>query len=122
MWTTNPKPGPVLTPDPAGDRWRKPGLRLPARAKAGLVVVLVLAGLTPGGRLRAQETAESRAFKTAARAFDDGIYDLAERDFRRFVASFPLSPMLPEAILFQARAALEQTNLAGAITLLNAHV
>src|SRR5262245_3231768 len=70
----------------------------------------------------AQETAESRDFKTAARAFDDGIYDMAEREFRRFAEMYPQSAMLPEAILLQGRAAIEQTNLAAAISLLNTHL
>ncbi|PYJ04230.1 MAG: hypothetical protein DME25_10305, partial [Verrucomicrobia bacterium] len=88
-----------------------------ALATAWLVVSLVF-----GEPLRAQETVESRAFKTAASLFQDGAYKLAEREFRRFVATYPQSPMLPEAILLQARAALAETNLAGAIALLNAHV
>jgi TolA-binding protein len=71
---------------------------------------------------KAQETPESRAFKDAARWYQTGVYDAAEEKFRKFAADFPQSPMLAEAILFQARAALEQTNLTGAITLLNQHL
>ena len=80
---------------------------------APLVVWLAL--LSAG----AQETAESRAFKTAARWYQTGIYDTAEREFQRFAAQFPQSPMLSEAVLFQARSALEQTNAARAISILN---
>jgi TolA-binding protein len=72
--------------------------------------------------LRAQETPESRAFKSAARWFQTGVYDTAEREFQKFAAQFPQSPMLAEAVLFQARAALEQTNLPAAISILNANL
>ncbi len=87
-----------------------------------LVAVLLVFQLGCPGQLRAQDTAEVRAFKTAASLFQDGVYELAEREFRRFVATFPQSPMLPEAILLEARAALAQTNLAGTIALLKGHV
>src|SRR5688572_26218790 len=70
----------------------------------------------------AQETPESRAFKSAARAFQDGAYDVAERGFRQFVTTFPQSPMLHEAVLLQAQAAVKLTNLTGAVSILSAHV
>jgi TolA-binding protein len=70
----------------------------------------------------AQESPESRAFKNAARWYQTGVYDVAEREFHKFAADFPQSPMLAEAILFQARAALEQTNVAGAIAMLQQHL
>src|SRR5688572_22909468 len=74
------------------------------------------------GPVMAQETPESRAFKSAARAFQDGAYDVAERGFRQFVTTFPLSPMLHEAVLLQAQAAVKLTNLTGAVSILNTHV
>lgn len=81
-----------------------------------LVVAAAWPGVTPAG---AQETAESRAFKNAARWYQTGVYDAAEREFQKFATDFPQSPMLAEAVLFQARAALEQTNVARAIVILN---
>src|SRR4026209_910376 len=83
------------------------------------VVAAALRAALPAG---AQESPESRAFKNAARWYQTGVYDAAEREFRKFAADFPQSPMLAEAILFQARAALEQTNVAGAISILNQHL
>lgn len=71
---------------------------------------------------RAQETAESRAFKTAARWFQNGVYDTAERELQRFAAAYPQSPMLAEAVLLQARAAIAQTNLTRAISILDANL
>ena len=40
-------------------------------------------------------------------------------EFQKFATEFPQSPMLAEAVLFQARAALAQTNVARAIAILN---
>ncbi len=70
----------------------------------------------------AQETPESRAFRAAATAFQDGIYDLAERRFSQFVSTYPQSPLLGEAVLLYAQAAIKQTNLTAAISALNTHV
>jgi TolA-binding protein len=70
----------------------------------------------------AQETAEGRAFKSAARAFQDGAYGIAERGFSQFVAAFPQSPLLHEAVLLQAQSAVKQTNLTAAVSILNLHV
>jgi TolA-binding protein len=77
---------------------------------------LLLAGVRP---LLAQDpAAEKRAFAAAARAFEDGIYDRAEREFGEFVQKFPQAAQVPEAILFQARAALKLQKLHGAVDLL----
>ena len=81
-----------------------------------LAVAAVWLAALPAG---AQESAESRAFKNAARWYQTGVYDAAEREFQKFATDFPQSPMLAEAILFQARAALEQTNVVRAIAILN---
>ena len=90
-------------------------------AEPWLFVATLLFALT-SGRLDAQESPESRAFKNAARWYQTGVYDTAEREFRKFAADFPQSPMLAEAILFQARAALEQTNVVGTISILTQHM
>ncbi|HXJ57238.1 MAG TPA: tetratricopeptide repeat protein [Verrucomicrobiae bacterium] len=65
-----------------------------------------------------QETVESRAFRAAVESFEMKAYERAEREFRQFVETFPQSALLPEAVLLQARSALNQTNLAGGIALL----
>lgn len=84
-----------------------------------LAIIAILAMVLP---VQAQETPESRAFKTAARWFQTGVYDTAERELQRFVGAYPQSPMLAEAILLQARAAMAQTNLARAISILDANM
>ena len=73
-----------------------------------------------GGPILAQESAESRAFKAATNAFHDGIYERAEREFAEYAQKFPDSPRLPEAILFQAQAALKQQKAKSAADLLTA--
>jgi tetratricopeptide (TPR) repeat protein len=96
--------------------------RRPLRARVccgWLAAALILLVTWP---VAAQETPESRAFKSAARAFQDGAYDVAERSFGQFVTAFPQSPMLHEAVLLQAQAAVKLTNLNGAVSILNAHV
>ncbi|MEY2427819.1 MAG: hypothetical protein QOJ40_704 [Verrucomicrobiota bacterium] len=70
----------------------------------------------------AAPTAENRAFDAAANAFTGAFYDRAEAEFADFTQKFPQSTRLPEAILFQAKARLEQTNYAGAIELLSSHM
>ena len=85
-----------------------------------LLVSLLLAisyGLLP--MARGQETAEGRAFNLAMSAFTDGLYDRAERGFAQFIATFPLSPLVAEATLLQAEAALHQTNATRAIHVLS---
>jgi len=104
-------------PDTLAEGMRRFELGLIVRA--GLVLTMTIVCLASPIRLFAQETAESRAFKNAARWYQTGVYDAAEREFQRFAADFPQSPMLAEAVLFQARAALGQTNVARAIAILN---
>jgi TolA-binding protein len=73
-----------------------------------LLTLLVLGWLLFGNmHLRAQ-TPETRAYEAAVRAFEDGVFDLAEKDFAAFIQTYPASPRLPEAILYRARAALRQ--------------
>jgi len=67
---------------------------------------------------RAQSASESRAYNAAVQEFLDGIYVLAEKDLADFIRTFPESPRVPEAILYQARAALKQTKFKLAVDLL----
>ena len=83
------------------------------------LVILCLASCLPAS---AQENAESRAFKTAARWFQTGVYATAERELQQFAIKFPQSPMLAEAVLLQGRAAIAQTNLSRAILILEAGI
>lgn len=103
-------------------RWRQPGNARRSVWFPRLFLFALIASLAMALPVRAQETAESRAFKMAVRWFQNGVYDTAERELQRFAAAHPQSPMLAEAVLLQARAAMAQTNLTRAISILDANL
>jgi TolA-binding protein len=71
-----------------------------------------------GAMFAGAQTPETRAFEAAARAFEDGVFDLAEKEFAAFIQTFPASPRVTEAILYRARAALRQQQARAATDLL----
>ena len=99
----------------------RPSFRLQAGWLGWPTLLFAVLLLMPGFGF-AQNAAEFRAFDAAARAFQDAIYDRAEKEFSQFVVAFPESPRVPEAILFQAQSALKQQNLKGTVDLLTAHL
>ncbi len=64
--------------------------------------------------------AEQRAFDAAARAFNDGFHERAEKEFGEFVMLYPQSSLLPRATLLQAQSKFQQKQYKPAIALLNA--
>lgn len=58
---------------------------------------------------------EERVFSAARAMFDDHQYNLAETNFSIFLTTYTNSPHVPYAILYLARARLEQSNYDGAI-------
>ena len=89
-------------------------------------VLILLTLIWSGARTFAASSAESRAFDAAAMALQNRLWRVAETDFEDFTIKFPKSERLPEAILYQAEAAIMQaeaatTNreFAGAIDLLS---
>jgi len=54
----------------------------------------------------AADSPETRAFNAGRDAFQDGLDSRAEMAFSNFVARYPQSPQLPQALLYEARAAL----------------
>jgi TolA-binding protein len=64
------------------------------------------------------QTPETRAYEAAVRAFEDGVFDLAEKDFAAFIQTYATSPRIAEAILYRARAALRQQQTKAATDLL----
>lgn len=84
--------------------------------KRGLSILLLLVALLPA---MGAEDAETRMFNAAAKAFQDGFTERAEKAFAEFIVNHPASPKLPDAILLQARAAFKQQNYKGAVELLN---
>ncbi len=80
---------------------------------------VLLFAAAPG--LRAAASAEKAAFDAASRMFNDSFWDRAESLFAQFAQTYPNSPRLPEAFLYQAEARFQQTNYSGALELLAAH-
>ena len=66
--------------------------------------------------------AETRTFNAAAKAFQDGFAERAEREFAEFVQKFPTSLRLPDAILLQARAAFSRKDITNAVDLLTSNL
>lgn len=87
-----------------------------------VALMLLLLGTEFAGLAVAQETPESRAFKDATGAFIDGYYERAERELAQFTAAHPQSPLLAEALLLQARAAMKLGRLPAAVSLLNSNL
>src|SRR4051812_16815778 len=84
----------------------------------GLLVPLVMACLWPVAA-GAQGASELRAFNAAYGEFEDANWVLAEKELADFIRAFPESPRLPEAVLYQAKAALKQKKSKVAIGLLS---
>src|SRR5436305_378367 len=70
--------------------------------------------------MKAADSADAAAFRAANNLFDDHFYEQAEAAFANFAVTFTNSPLVPDAVLRQAKARLERTNYAGAIELLSA--
>jgi TolA-binding protein len=87
----------------------------------GAIVCALALGLWLGlsTTVFAAASGEEIAFNAAARAFDDGSFDYAERNFAEFIKKFPGSERVPEAILLQARARYKLGQYDQAINLLN---
>lgn len=81
--------------------------------------ILALAAALTLSNFAAAQTPETRAYEAAVRAFEDGVFDLAEKDFAGFIQSYPSSLRIPEAVLYRARSALRQQQTKVATDLLN---
>src|ERR1041385_7496149 len=65
---------------------------------------------------------EQRAFEAAVQSWNLGFYEVAEKGFGEFVQTYTNSPQIPEAILLQAEARIQQSNYTGAIELLSSRM
>lgn len=95
-------------------RWQVAG-----RVWACLGLVLLLASSLS---ILAQTAEETLFFNAAALAFQDGVYERAEKEFADFTVRYPQSTRVAEAVLFQARAALKQQKFNKAVSLLTTNV
>src|SRR4051812_27766024 len=66
--------------------------------------------------------AETNAFSAAAREFDASLFNLSEKHFANFVATYTNSVHRPLAILYQARSRFYQSNYVGTIELLQQNI
>lgn len=97
--------------------------RVANRRRVSLVGLVLLCLLGLGAAPAAiGADAETRAFTAAAKAFQDEFAERAEREFAAFVARYPESPRVAEAILLQARAAFSQNKPASAQALLSTNL
>ncbi len=81
-----------------------------------ILLLSVFFAATP--RLHAASAKEARDFNAARMDFQLGFYIRAENGFAAFTTNYTDSAHLSEAILYQARARLQQSNYDGAISLL----
>jgi TolA-binding protein len=71
-----------------------------------------------GTAMGAEPVSAPRAYEVAVRFFQEGTYDLAEREFADFVRAHPGSDRVPEAVLFQAQAIFQQQRYLDVLALL----
>jgi tetratricopeptide (TPR) repeat protein len=85
--------------------------------------LLIFLALMCGSRpVFAATSPDERAFRAAAQKFQrTGFMDFAANDFAAFVTNYPNSSHVPEAILYQAEAAITGKRFTDAITLLSAN-
>lgn len=86
------------------------------RELAWLVVAVLLA--LSLARLQAEDPAAERAFAGAAKLFQGGWYDQAEKELQAFLAAFPNSTNRGPAVLLQAQSRFQLKNYAGVVSLL----
>lgn len=82
------------------------------------IFIFVVAVFSFNANLSFAQTPETRAYEAVVRAFEDGVFDLAEKDFAAFIETYPNSPRIAEATLYRARAALRQQQIKTATDLL----
>jgi len=90
-----------------------------ARFCPGLLVWLAL--VLSANRLAAASGEENREYRAAAASLAGEFWDRAEREFADFIAKYPQSEHLPEAMLRQGQAQFKQRKFAEMIALLTAN-
>src|SRR5271156_5722094 len=82
--------------------------------------LLIFSALVLGGTpVFAASARADRAYAAAASAFQDEMWSRAETEFAQFVAKYPKSINVPEAVLLQAQAEFQQEKFAKSIALLS---
>jgi len=94
--------------------------RLRLGAGTSRLLGMVFCALTMAFACLAQDSPEDIAYKAAARAFQDGFFERAERELGDWAKQYPKSGKWPEVILLQAQARCKLSQYDAAINLLNA--
>jgi TolA-binding protein len=83
-------------------------MKIKTHKPSALFLLLLILLLTSGNF--AQQSSENNDFLYARRLYDDGMVELAAKQFRAFMENYPMSPRAPEA-LFMAGEAYFKTEL-----------
>ena len=84
-----------------------------------VIFIWLLLGVLVPAELRAASAGENRAFTAAARAFNEGFYERAEKEFSEFIKKYPNAERAEEAWLSQAQGRFKLKQFAGVVELLN---
>ncbi len=81
--------------------------------------IALIAGLALGGpRGRAASSDEDRAYEVAIKMFQDGLFELADRECAKFAAAYPNSERLADVVVVQVQAKLKRNQFDDALALL----
>ncbi len=86
------------------------------RSRWLLIVCLLVLG---SGRIMAASAREERAFASATRWLQDGIWDRAETEYAQFIQKYPKSEKIADAVLAMAQAQCKQGKFTAAIATLS---
>jgi TolA-binding protein len=86
------------------------------------ILTLLMCGAAVPLSLGAAATPEEIAYDAAARSFQGGLFDRAEREFAEFARQFPKSERLAEVILIRAQAQYKLGQYTNLISLLSANL
>ena len=80
------------------------------------------AAASEGRTLTNDFNSASQIFEYALNSASADLFAVAQRRFENFALTYTNSPLVPQAVLYQARSLLGQSNYAGALELLNARM
>lgn len=103
---------------PSAHVTRHPSPVTPQRPSRAIIALLAAACWLLCAPASAASAAETRAYDAVVKLFEDGIYELAEKDCGEFIRQFSDSDKLADVILLQAQARLKLKRYDEAIALL----
>jgi TolA-binding protein len=88
------------------------------RSRAGFSVIAAFILMNVAAWRASGADAEARAFNNAEAALQSGFHPFAENAFADFIANYPASPRVAQALLLQSKAAVKQKKFQEALSLL----